>query len=1206
MNATFILTLALFCQEPHQLNVGESAEGLIGESSERIQTPTLDANYASAPTRGAKWRLRVEESGPYTMELRSYDFDAYLVLWSADGSIVGEDDDGLISTHARLAVELEAGKEYRVGACALHGLVGEFHLVVRAGHAEALAAADRWQVEAAETEARIEHLRNKFGDDSLEVAEALNQYGIASYQSGHYPEAQAAMEAALEIYERVLGPDHPNTARSLSNLAGFLTSQGKYAEALPLHQRVLGIVETALGPEHPNTAFSLNNLAYLYYSQGNLQEAWPLFERALSIRQKILGPDHPDTSMSLNNLATLLHDIGQSKEARLLHEHALAIREKTLGPSHPLTAMSLNNLANLLQSLGNLEEARPMFQRGLDIRVQVLGRKHPDCIKALNNLAMLDHAQGRYSQARIKYEETVALSKEVYGAEHPETAVFINNLAGLHRDLGSHEKAKVLFEQALVILHKALGAEHPRTVKGMNNLANLFSAQGNDAEAYRLYTEALEIRKRVLGAEHPDTLTGEHGLGVLLHSQGKYPEAQPVLERVLEARQRVLGGNHPETVNSLNSLGVLLVTMGALDQALPLYQEALTVRERVLGPLHPDTAATLSNLASLLQKLDRFDEALPMHKRALAIWKANLGEDHPNISKSWAQLAGFHARQGNAERAHQCLHEALSSALRYLDRELPTLSESERLRLLEISAHPENFLGGLGALESPPLENAFALYLQWKGKATRLLEAGVRLGQEGDLEENRRLKGGIQSLGKELSELVLLPLDKQGEDHAERVGELRVERLRLERDFHRQIGLDQTLTTPSPAELQQRLPEKSVLIDFFVGDQVFAWVLQPQGAPQLIPLGPAAVIREAQENVLRSMALIRGGITMAAVDADSDSLEQLVWQPLLDAVGGAETVFLCPDGFLCELPFGMIQLDDATYLLEKHRFHYLSDPTRLAQRKQGEGDGEGPILAVGGINYFRRDGSPTTSPRSAAYRSRVGDSWNSLPATRDEIQSLVDLHDFILEWKAPMTVVDGGAATEERVREELPNHRYVHIATHGYFEPDNLPSLLLDAELKNTQVDLGEQIQAVGLLPGLLSGLVFAGVNGEADPGRDDGYLSAEEIQHLDLSTCDLVVLSACETALGSPRAGEGLMSLRRSFAVAGAETVISSLWKVDDQASARLMRDFYNNLWAKNMNRGEALHLAKLRMLLRNRIDNAGDARPSTWAAFVLSGDWN
>jgi len=382
--------------------------------------------------------------------------------------------------------------------------------------------------------------------------------------------------------------------------------------------------------------------------------------------------------------------------------------------------------------------------------------------------------------------------------------------------------------------------------------------------------------------------------------------------------------------------------------------------------------------------------------------------------------------------------------------------------------------------------------------------------------------------------------------------------------------------------------------------------MKSSGEPTLVSLGDQATLRKAQ-NAFLSTNAARGGHPLGVSDADpaADFLA-LLWKPLHEAVGDSKTVFVSPDGFLCELPFGILPNADGGYLLEKHRFVYLSDPTTLANKNDSSTADVGSLLAVGGVNYFRRDDVGDATSSGPSTRSRVGDSWSSLPATRDEMQSLRDLHDFILEWESPMTVVEGKAATEERIRAELPGKRYVHIATHGYFEPDNLPSLLLDAEEKQSKAQLGEQIHAVGLLPGLLSGLVFAGVNGAPDPTRDDGYLSAEEIQHLNLSACDLVVLSACETALGSARSGEGLMSLRRAFSVAGADTVISSLWKVDDVATAQLMKDFYTNLWQKNMSRGDALHEAKLRMLRRNRIDNGGDAIPSTWGAFVLSGEWD
>ncbi|NQU47844.1 MAG: CHAT domain-containing protein [Planctomycetes bacterium] len=460
-------------------------------------------------------------------------------------------------------------------------------------------------------------------------------------------------------------------------------------------------------------------------------------------------------------------------------------------------------------------------------------------------------------------------------------------------------------------------------------------------------------------------------------------------------------------------------------------------------------------------------------------------------------------------------------------------------------------------------------------------------------------------MAKELSELILLPLANQAEDHDERIRSLRQQRLRLERELNGELGLAEVLDTPELEEVQISLPDGAVSVDFFVGKFVYAWILKPTGEPQLVPLGGAETLRKAQEDFLRGTA-IRGGRTLDTTRANvTTKLLDLLWGPLRDSVGESTQVFICPDGFLCELPFGILRQADGKYLLEKHRFVYLTDPTSIALMAEPSGENEGSLFAVGGVNYFRRDDVPESTSPGLSTRSKVKDTWNSLPATRAEMQSLRDLHEFILEWSSPITVVEGKAATEERIRAELPGKRYVHIATHGYFEPSHLPSLLLDAEEKQAKAQLGEQVQAVGLLPGLLSGLVFAGVNGEADPTRDDGYLSAEEIQHLDLTACDLIVLSACETALGSARAGEGLMSLRRSFTVAGADTVVSSLWKVDDPATAQLMKDFYSNLWEKSMSRGEALHEAKLRMLRRNRIDNAGNALPSTWGAFVLSGNW-
>jgi CHAT domain-containing protein len=232
-------------------------------------------------------------------------------------------------------------------------------------------------------------------------------------------------------------------------------------------------------------------------------------------------------------------------------------------------------------------------------------------------------------------------------------------------------------------------------------------------------------------------------------------------------------------------------------------------------------------------------------------------------------------------------------------------------------------------------------------------------------------------------------------------------------------------------------------------------------------------------------------------------------------------------------------------------------------------------------------------------------SWSPLAFTSTESGAVVALHDEAFP-RGSTLLLSGSDPTEERLKAELPRHGVAHLATHGFFAPEGLPSMF-DSALEGTgesDARPGTAGRLDGYAPGLLSGIVCAGANAPPSPGRDDGYLTAEEVGWLDLSRVDLVVLSACETGLGRPQSGEGLLGLRRALLGAGARTVISSLWNVPDENTSRLMEDFYRNLWERHLPRGEALRTAQLALLERNRAES-GVALPATWGAFVLEGEW-
>jgi CHAT domain-containing protein len=224
-----------------------------------------------------------------------------------------------------------------------------------------------------------------------------------------------------------------------------------------------------------------------------------------------------------------------------------------------------------------------------------------------------------------------------------------------------------------------------------------------------------------------------------------------------------------------------------------------------------------------------------------------------------------------------------------------------------------------------------------------------------------------------------------------------------------------------------------------------------------------------------------------------------------------------------------------------------------------------------------------------------------LPQTRAEIDRVRET--FAAQFTdGALKVLSGQAATEAAFRQFGPQQRWLHLATHGFFAP---------ASATGKNGGNGDDFSLFGrqgvarFHPGLLSGVVLTGANAQHSSGQDDGILTALEVEALDLSGVELAVLSACETGLGEEAGGEGLLGLQRAFQVAGARTVVSSLWTVPDEPTSLLMQRFYDNLWRRRMSKIEALREAQIWMLSGGSTRQPADVPPANWAAFVLSGGW-
>jgi CHAT domain-containing protein len=478
------------------------------------------------------------------------------------------------------------------------------------------------------------------------------------------------------------------------------------------------------------------------------------------------------------------------------------------------------------------------------------------------------------------------------------------------------------------------------------------------------------------------------------------------------------------------------------------------------------------------------------------------------------------------------------------------------------------------------------------------------------------------------------PTEKRFVHLTQQMEDLEVELARRSAGFRQ--GQAQAKLTP--ATLAECLPPGAALVDLLeyrhsrpdpvkkgqliLEHRVAAFVVRKDAPIVRVDLPPADEIAQAVE-AWRGQVVGKGPTTGDAKDP-GQRLRQLVWQPLEKHLAGAKLVLLSPDGALARIPFAALPgKAPGTYLLEDVALSVVPYPRLLPAMLNERGEETAPsLLLVGAVDYGAAAGKADDGDRATAARSADrGLQYAALKNTGGEVTSIKESFKSRFP-KGTVALLEREAATEAAWRAAAPSHRWLHLATHGFFAPPEVKSAAAAAPRQGA-ADLFGKTDVVGFHPGLLSGLALAGANRDPAPGQDDGVLTAKEVEQVDLRKTELVVLSACETGLGKSAGGEGILGLQRAFQVAGAGTVVASLWHVDDAVTRALMEKFYDNLWSRKMPKGEAFRQAQLFILregsakgivprgivqLNKAVALPPEQRrtpPFYWAAFVLSGDW-
>jgi MYXO-CTERM domain-containing protein len=366
-----------------------------------------------------------------------------------------------------------------------------------------------------------------------------------------------------------------------------------------------------------------------------------------------------------------------------------------------------------------------------------------------------------------------------------------------------------------------------------------------------------------------------------------------------------------------------------------------------------------------------------------------------------------------------------------------------------------------------------------------------------------------------------------------------------------------------------------------------AYVLGADDALRFVKLGPSAPID-------RAALAFRNKIQESSHPdprAEARALAKLMFDPVEKELGAARELFVSTDGALATVPFGALTGTHGEYLVERYLFSFVSSGRDLLRFAAPSAASSGPFV-LANPDYDSTTSAKAPAVVAGAERAMAlsDDLFTPLPGTAAEgeavASALGDAH-----------VVSGKEATIDALS-RLHGPRVLHIATHGFFVP-----LSRGAAAEPTATPQGETQPALlrAVLPQVddpfvRSGLALAGANSRA--ARDDGVLSAYEALGLDLNGTRLVTLSACETGLGELVDGIEVQGLSRAFTIAGAETLLTSLWKVNDEATRDLMAGYYARL-AQGGGRAESL-----RDVQRDFIARRDRTSPYYWAAFSVSGN--
>jgi CHAT domain-containing protein/tetratricopeptide (TPR) repeat protein len=993
--------------------------------------------------------------------------------------------------------------------------------------------------------------------ETVRAKELLNQ-AAAEMDYGRYAEALALAREAEQQLRQVFAEEDARLAAAYC-AAGLAAIQVDPDASGHYLQKALAL---ELSDDDPAwVELLLFQGLYASRLQGQHEEALRYFEAALVRFRKVGGSPASEGSIHLAiGFAWLLQ--ARYAESIAQNQAAIQVWSDAYGPDYPRLAHAYNNIGYAyFQGLGQPQRALEYHQRTRALRERLLGAEHLEVAASLINIGLAYNALGDYDYATVYLYRALSIAREE--GQQAYLAAIYTNLGVASSGRKEHTQAREYYQKVLKIEESLYGRpDHPEILTTLHNLAVSYKDEGQFDVAAHYYQRALDAA----APDHSDRCQFINGLGLTQLATQRYAEAEVSFRRSLEAALRTYSPRHPHVANAYYNLGNLAMVQDRVAVALDWNQQALGALGYRGGGSREGISSDLYLVNTLSQRCSLLWEQVKMSRRGdmnelLATCQA-LFDIFEQVSRTYRRAS---SRQELMEQVYPVFEIAIAA---YLRRYQQTGSAGDFAAALAYAERSKAVLLYEALLEAEAQQIA--------GIPHYLLQ------QENELRDSlahyETLRQSLFAAGNKEDDPALLAIAgkiRRIDDQYERL--LAVYEEQYPRYFlakHQQVAprletIQRELLRPGQSLVEYVVGEKHLYI-FWVQPDAYDAVIVPKEELEIW------VRQMMQEGLAGAGSRSRGKQGFELETASNDSFtaaaQQLyakLWQPIHGKLG--ELVIIIPDGVLGYVPFEALISGKPPregifwsypFLLRDHCITYAPSAALLREMRQPPR----PASATSGMLALAPFHSPDELVEwiegyAGLYRPSRPGTLAGLPGSKDEAGQVAAL------WGGQAYY--GTEASIELFRHSAAQYRYLHIATHGQADDRR----------------------------GDYAYLAF-GV-----PGQQGYYTKfyAREIYTLSLDA-ELVFLSACETGLGRLRRGEGIISLARAFAYAGAHGIVNSLWQVKDYSTTEVAQDFYAHLKA-GMGKAEALRQAKLDYL--EKYSGSGQkAHPYYWAGLIGLGD--